>query len=227
MYYYAHPYVNPYSYGYPMVPQTYAYQHEDMYRQPVDLGRWWQVEEGSWSGVWTRRGNSNVFDARWTRQGATPITAVMTMNVFDRFVSISRRNSSDGNNCQYVGIIEGDRVRGTSVCNRGGGSWSATIQRRPVTPSLGRRWEVQEGGWRGVWTRRGNSNTFDARWTRQGATPITAVLTMSQDGNNVRILRRNSSDGNNCEYNGQMDGRTASGTFTCNQGGGNWTANIS
>ncbi|MEK4149733.1 hypothetical protein NST02_22055 [Robertmurraya sp. FSL W8-0741] len=223
MNYYGYPYVN--SYFQPPVP--YANQQEYLLRQPQDLGRWWQVEEGAWSGVWTRRGNSNVFDARWTRQGATPITAVMTVNVHDRFVSISRRNSSDGNDCQYVGIIEGNRVRGTNVCIRGGGTWSATIHRRPLQPDLGRRWEVQEGAWRGIWTRRGNSNTFDARWTRQGATPVTAVLTMTQEGNNVRILRRNSSDGNNCEYNGRIEGRRASGTFTCNQGGGNWTASIS
>ena len=35
-----------------------------------DLGRVWKVEEGyyddpQWIGVWTRRGNSNVFDATW------------------------------------------------------------------------------------------------------------------------------------------------------------------
>jgi len=237
MYYYGSPnyYVSPYFHVDPYQPTEYYDPNSQNYfeeafdystRQPVNLGTRWEVEEGGWRAVWTRRGNSNVFDGRWTRQGATPITAVLNITVQDHFVCISRRNSSDGNNCQYVGRVEGNRVTGTNVCDRGGGSWSATIQRRPQAPDLGRRWEVQEGAWRGVWIRRGNSNTFDGRWTRQGATPITAVLTMEQDGNNVRILRRNSSDGNNCQYTGRIQGRNASGSFTCDQGGGQWTANI-
>lgn len=235
MYYYGNPHyaANPYLHVNPYI-QDYHYHsirsfHENPYessRQPVNLGTRWEVEEGGWRAVWTRRGNSNTFDGRWTRQGAQPITAVLRMDVQDNFVCISRRNSSDGNNCQYVGRVEGNRVTGTNVCDRGGGPWSATIHRRAQQPELGRRWEVQEGAWRGVWIRRGNSNTFDGRWTRQGATPITAVLRMEQDGNNVRILRRNSSDGNNCEYTGRIEGRNASGRFTCDQGGGNWSASI-
>jgi len=90
------------------------------------------------------------------------------MTVQDNFVCISRRNSNDGNNFQYVGRVAGNRVTGTNVCDRGGGSWNATIQRGPQAPDLGRRWEVQEGAWRAVWTRRGNSNNYDGRWTRQG-----------------------------------------------------------
>lgn len=232
MYYYGNPnfYNIPYLYRNPIYPAPFFYDdvREDSFvRQPVDLGSWWEVEEGVWRGVWTRRGNSNVFDARWTRQGAAPITGVVRIDVQDQFVCISRRNSSDGNNCQYVGKVDGNQVRGTNVCNRGGGSWSAVIHRRSQVPDLGRRWDVQEGGWRGVWTRRGNSNTFDARWTRQGAAPITAVLRMQQDGNNIRIQRRNSSDGNNCEYTGRIEGRNARGSFNCDQGGGSWTATIS
>lgn len=237
MYYYGSPnyYVNPNFYPtqyqptqgyYPTSSQYYVDESEDYsMRQPLDLGTRWEVEEGGWRGVWTRRGNSNVFDARWTRQGARAITAVLRMQVQDNFVCISRRNSSDGNNCQYVGKIEGNRVTGTNVCDRGGGAWSGTILRNQVV-DLGRRWEVQEGAWNAVWVRRRNSNTFDGRWTRQGATPITAVLVMEVDGNNVRISRRNSSDGNNCQYIGRIQGSNASGTFTCDQGGGQWTANI-
>lgn len=236
MYYYGNPHyiVNPYYNVNPYEPIQNYYDARNFYeepndiasRQPVNLGTRWEVEEGGWRAVWTRRGNSNTFDGRWTRQGAQPITAVLRIDVQDNFVCISRRNSSDGNNCQYVGRVEGNRVTGTNICDRGGGQWSAVIQRRTQQPDLGRRWEVQEGAWRGVWIRRGNSNTFDGRWTRQGATPITAVLRMEQDGNNVRILRRNSSDGNNCEYTGRIEGRNASGRFTCDQGGGNWSASI-
>ncbi|KKI91025.1 hypothetical protein WQ54_17170 [Bacillus sp. SA1-12] len=195
------------------------------YRQ-IDLGTRWEVEEGGFRGVWTRRGNSNVFDARWTRPGATPITAVLRMRLQDNFVCISRRNSSDGNNCQYVGRIEGRRVTGFNICNRGGGPWSGTIIRGPRVPDLGTRWDEEEDGWRGVWTRRGNSNVFDARWTRPGATPVTAVLRMQLQDNNVRIERRNSSDGNDCDYTGRIEGRRATGTYSCDQGGGTWSATI-
>ncbi|QGQ48709.1 hypothetical protein E6W99_25415 [Metabacillus sediminilitoris] len=184
------------------------------------------MEEGGWRGVWTRRGNSNVFDARWTRAGERPITAVLRMRLQDNFVCISRRNSSDGNDCQYAGRIEGRRVTGFNICNRGGGPWSGTIIRGQRVPDLGTRWDEEESGWRGVWTRRGNSNIFDARWTRPGATPVTAVLRMQQQDNNVRIERRNSSDGNNCDYTGRIEGRRVTGNYTCDQGGGTWSATI-
>lgn len=93
---------------------------------------------------------------------------------------------------------------------------------------LGIEWHEQEGGWKGVWRRRGDSHIFDARWTMRGAQNITAVLTINRFGNNVQVLRRNSSDGNNCDYTGTIaaDGRTVTGTYTCTQGGGSWRATI-
>ena len=222
---YMYNYVNPYYYASPYYSVN-SYYYEDPYYRQIDLGTRWEVEEGGWRGVWTRRGNSNVFDARWTRAGERPITAVLRMRLQDNFVCISRRNSSDGNDCQYAGRIEGRRVTGFNICNRGGGPWSGTIIREPRVPDLGTRWDEEENGWRGVWTRRGNSNIFDARWTRPGATPVTAVLRMQQQGNNVRIERRNSSDGNDCDYTGRIEGRRVSGNYTCDQGGGTWSATI-
>lgn len=227
-YYYSHPYYYTNPYYFPYYYEN-RYYYEDPYyasvRQRDNLGTRWEVEEAGWRGVWTRRGNSNVFDARWTKAGQTPITAVMRIRRDGDFVCISRRNSSDGNNCQYSGKIEGRRVRGNYTCDRGGGTWSATILRDRV-PDLGSRWEVDEAGWRGVWTRRGNSNIFDARWTKEGETPITAVMRFRQEGDQVFISRRNSSDGNDCDYTGTIEGRRASGTYTCTQGGGNWSARI-
>lgn len=221
MYYYDY-YNNPYDY---------------YFRQP-DLGSEWDEQEGSWRGVWRRRGNSNIFDARWTMPGAQPITAVLTMYQYGNFVFILRQNSSDGNNCAYTGTIaaDGRTVSGTYRCNQGGGSWSATIRRRPQPGpgpgprprDLGREWHEQEGSWTGVWRRRGNSNIFDARWTMPGAQPITAVLTINRSGNFVTVQRRNSSDGNECDYTGNIgpDGRTVTGTYRCTQGGGSWRATI-
>ncbi|MBG9793743.1 hypothetical protein ABD76_15015 [Paenibacillus dendritiformis] len=122
---------------------------------------------------------------------------------------------------------DGRTVSGTYRCIRGGGTWTATIIRRERI-DLGRVWYEQEGGWNGVWRRRGDTNIFDARWTMPGAPDITAVLTINLFGNNVQVLRRNSSDGNDCAYTGTIagDGRTVTGTYTCTQGGGSWRATI-
>ncbi|XID92300.1 hypothetical protein ACF3MZ_28170 [Paenibacillaceae bacterium WGS1546] len=193
------------------------------------LGVEWHEQEGPWSGVWRRRGSSNIFDARWTMPGAPAVTAVLAIYIFGNFVYVQRRNSSDGNDCDYTGTLSADgrTVSGNFRCIRGGGTWTATIIRREGD-RLGRVWYEQEGGWTGVWTRRGNSNIFDARWTMPGATPITAVLTINILGNNVQVLRRNSSDGNDCNYTGTIagDGRTVTGTYTCIRGGGSWRATI-
>jgi len=75
MYYYGDPnyYFNPYYQVNPYQPtEMYDPNAQNYYeeafdysvRQPVDLGTRWEVEEGGWRGVWTRRGNSNVFDWR-------------------------------------------------------------------------------------------------------------------------------------------------------------------
>jgi hypothetical protein len=226
---------NPYYYGNPYYPGIPSYEavpaNVVLAQQPFDLGQRWIVQEGGWRGVWTRRGNSNVFDGRWSLAGQTDITAILTIYASGNYVFVERRNSSDGNNCNYTGTIGRDRltVSGTNICNRGGGNWSAVIERRDRPQDrLGRRWNEQEGGWRGVWTRRGNSNVFDARWTQPGQRDITAVLTITLQGNNIRVQRTNSSDGNNCNYRGTLgsDGRTVTGQYTCDQGGGGWSATI-
>lgn len=226
----------PYYYGnsyYPGIPSYEAVPTNIAYAQRPggDLGVRWIVQEGGWQAVWTRRGNSNVFDGRWSMAGQRDITAVLTIYTSGNFVFIERRNSSDGNNCNYTGTFGRDRrtASGTNICNRGGGNWSAVIEHRGQTQDkLGRRWDVQEGAWRAVWTRRGNSNNFDGRWTQPGQTAVTAVLTITIEGNNVRVVRRNSSDGNNCTYRGTLsqNGRTVTGQFTCDRGGGNWSATI-
>src|SRR6266851_4115269 len=50
---------------------------------------------------------------------------------------------------------------------------------------LGRRWEVNEGCWRGVYLRRGNSNVFDAEWTLLDGREFTAEVTIDIQGNHV------------------------------------------
>lgn len=202
-------------------------------QQPFGLGQRWIVQEGAWRGVWTRRGGSNIFDGRWSLAGQPDVTAVLAIYALGPFLFIQRRNSSDGNDCTYTGMFseDGRTASGQTICNRGGGAWSAVIEHRQPQPPqdrLGRRWDEQEGGWRGTWVRRGRSNIFDATWTHPGQKDVTAVLTIQLQGNAVRVERRNSSDGNNCDYRGTLspDGTTVTGQFACDQGGGSWSATI-
>lgn len=88
---------------------------------------------------------------------------------------------------------------------------------------LGTRWSESEGGWSGDWVRRGTSNVFNASW---GGGSIRAVLTISISGNQVSVSRQNATDGNNCQYQGTLNGSQVSGTYTCTSGGGNWSATI-
>lgn len=87
----------------------------------------------------------------------------------------------------------------------------------------GSRWSESENGWSGDWVRRGKSNVFDASW---GGGSVRAVLTMSISGNQVSVSRQGATDGNNCQYQGTLDGYQASGTYRCTSGGGNWRATI-
>jgi hypothetical protein len=109
---------------------------------------------------------------------------------------------------------------------------------------LGRRWVEKEGYtndklkcWRGTWIRRGNTNTFDARWrydSRCGRlNDVTAVLQMSRaPGSNPRgILIQRTDNGRNvfCTYTGILvDGSNSlvKGWYTCSSGGGEWEATI-
>ncbi|WP_205611214.1 hypothetical protein [Clostridium sporogenes] len=198
------------------------------YRSPFDLGTEWIESEAGWNGQWIRRGNSNIFDARWKKGGQRDVTAVMTVFVSGRTVRVERRNSSDGNNCDYIGIINqvGNRIQGQYTCTTGGGNWQATILNQKF--SLGKRWIESEAGWNGQWIRRGNSNIFDARWKKGGQRDVTAIMTVFVSGRTVRVERRNSSDGNNCDYIGIINpvSNEIQGKYTCTTGGGNWQATI-
>lgn len=92
---------------------------------------------------------------------------------------------------------------------------------------LGRVWHEAENGHNGVWTRRGNSNVFDATWDN-GAV---AVLTMTLTGNVVKIQRHDPSGvsaGISVHYSGTIskDGRTVSGKEWHPGGTNTWSATI-
>jgi hypothetical protein len=89
----------------------------------------------------------------------------------------------------------------------------------------GRVWRVTEGdpSWRGVWTRQGNSNTFDVVNTRTYGSEVQRfTVTMEVIGNQVKINRAG------MFYNGTLsaDRKSASGTATWYHPGTSWTAAI-
>jgi len=94
------------------------------------LGRVWNEQESGWSGVWTRRGRSNTFDAVWTVPGRSREQAILTISIRGADVSVSRRQGNGS--CTYRGILASDMrtVTGTYGCSWSPGpiSWRATIQ---------------------------------------------------------------------------------------------------
>src|SRR5690349_4448054 len=89
------------------------------------LGLAWEEEESGHIRIWTRRGTSNVFDAKWGT-----VTAVLMIKVEGQAVTVERRGSADGNDCDYEGTLASEgTVMGTYKCKSGGPyKWKATIK---------------------------------------------------------------------------------------------------
>lgn len=91
----------------------------------------WNETESGWTGVWTRRGGSNMFDASWTAPRGDRATAVLTMNVRGNRVTILRRDPRGGT-CNYTGDLRSDMrtVVGTYSCSWAAGPipWQASLR---------------------------------------------------------------------------------------------------
>jgi hypothetical protein len=94
---------------------------------------------------------------------------------------------------------------------------------------LGTVWNEVEanGDCNSTWTREGQSDTFDDSQPDCG---VIATLSFSVSGNDIQIARTNSSDGNDCTYQGTFNTActAASGTYSCanNVNAGPWSATI-
>jgi hypothetical protein len=100
---------------------------------PADaLGHVWDETEGNsgeWKGVWTRRGDTNVFDEAIAHPAWGKVTAVNSVTINGNIITIKRTAGSDGNVCTYTGILVGAKVSGTYVCNDNvSRQWQATIR---------------------------------------------------------------------------------------------------
>jgi hypothetical protein len=100
------------------------------------LGKRWDVTEVyGWTGVWLRRGKSNVFDALWTL-GEKQEKAVLTISIHGNTVNVKRQQSAGysfaGQECDYKGTLAADNVTvtGTYGCawSSGPHNWRATIR---------------------------------------------------------------------------------------------------
>jgi hypothetical protein len=76
-------------------------------------------------------------------------------------------------------------------------------------------------GWDGIWTRRGNTNTFDGEW-RKGKTIVRTVTRIERTGDSIKAIRELSSDGYRCVYEGKMKGTGVEGTYRCAGPGGDY-----
>jgi hypothetical protein len=97
---------------------------------------------------------------------------------------------------------------------------------------LGRVWDENEVGWRGNWQRIGNSNAFKATWTHPTAGVVRADLTITANGSQVTVIRRDTFGpgvGKGCLYTGTLQGNAVSGQYTCDWDRGRmnqWSARI-
>jgi hypothetical protein len=187
---------------------------------PTDrLGRVWQDEESGWSGVWSRRGVSSIFDANWTHPSGGKVAATLDVALDGNQITIARTDTG-GNPCAYQGILAaGGSVSGTYGCYGGfnaTSAWQAKIDRGAAADWLGRLWQEAESGWTGVWSRRGNSSIFDANWIHPDGRKVAATLFMVLSANKM-IINRTDINGGHCIYQGTMaaDFGSVSGTYSC------------
>jgi hypothetical protein len=101
---------------------------------PLALAERWMVNEGQrgeWSGVWNLRASSGNFPITMRSGGAT-LTAEGFYLRSGNVVSIARSKTSDGNDCHYMGVINGRAISGTVFCGSGGPyAWTAVIEDEP------------------------------------------------------------------------------------------------
>jgi hypothetical protein len=88
------------------------------------------VTEGparDWKGAWNIQASRSEFPIV-LQNGSAVFRAHGIYLRSGNVVSVARMNSSDGNDCNYIGTISGNRIVGTYFCRNGGPfSWSAVI----------------------------------------------------------------------------------------------------
>ena len=89
--------------------------------------------------------------------------------------------------------------------------------RVPYGDRLGDAWEMEEAAcWRGIWTRRGSTNVWDAYWIHPRGERARAVLRIESRGRDV-VVTRSHANGYTCRYDGSISGDwwEIEGTYRC------------
>jgi hypothetical protein len=163
--------------------------------------------------------------------GALVATISNDLNAPIVFIGRSKEFVADRSGTLYFTVNHWDTLNASGSyqvrvqTERQSGGRAPVVSSTPFTCGMPARFTVTEGGYNGVWTRRGNSNEYDAVWTR-GRQEVTAVLSITTQGNRIYVKRISSSDGYLCEYEGVVgnDGVSITGTYTCGSGKFNWRA---
>jgi hypothetical protein len=114
------------------------------------IGVQWDVvdTDGDWSGVWTRRGDSTLFDGYWQTAvgGGADHRALLDIKAAGSHVTVNRTdppNQFETTDCLYEGEItaDGTTAAGTVTCNSARGvlgphDWQATIRCQPTVEPL-------------------------------------------------------------------------------------------
>ena len=76
----------------------------------------------------------------------------------------------------------------------------------PYDDELGEAWEMEEAAcWRGIWTKRGRGNVWDAYWIHPRGERARATLRIENRGRNV-VVTRTHRNGSSCRYEGKISG---------------------
>jgi len=155
------------------------------------MGRIWLVQESDYLGIWTRRGNSNVFDAIWllTKDG---LHAELTINEpAGKAIEIKRADQGKALG-SYRGALatDGRGYSGTVDWSKQV-SWTANVyfDAPAISSGLGVTWIAREGDYIGVWRRIGQTNNFKATYFLAKNVVAAELVVESQENDRVRIKR--------------------------------------
>lgn len=152
------------------------------------LGQFWDVvdTDGEWIGVWTRRGDSNIFDGRWKQPGYQDVIATLTIQISGNQVTVERQDIGDPNNfgvtgCTYEGTLAADgvSVSGSAICTTRSGrrtppvSWSATINCEPSSGSASTSGPEGPAAPGTPWETPAGQNCFE-QWIREAMSRLNA-----------------------------------------------------
>jgi len=97
----------------------------------VTLGNLWQVTECcGWSGTWTRRPNTNTFDAVWRHTNGTSAADVIELKTWNKTTNEVTlfRQSMNGSYKAFYNASNRTLINGTTTWYPAGQTWSAIIR---------------------------------------------------------------------------------------------------